>query len=156
MWYALCPFKGQGVERRLGGGAGMLKRIAQATAFVLAMQVLPAVANIAGPFTLLVDRGFGWQPAGEFDRLRECEMEAAYSAMVYRARTGCTTARAFEHWQTGITFERVALGCATASGSRIVVAPGKRGDVFGTEPAALECDGCMRAWSGGVPARRGG
>src|SRR5438477_342426 len=85
--------------------------------------VFPEVANIAGPFTLLVDRGFGWQPAGEFDRLRECEMEAAYSAMVYRARTGCTTARAFERWQTGITFERVALGCATASGARIVVAP---------------------------------
>ena len=132
----------------------MGKRIAQAIAFVLALQVLPAVANIAGPFTLLVDRGSGWQPAGEFDRLRECEMEAAYSAMVYGARTGCTTARAFERWQSGITFERVSLGCATASGARIVVAPGDRVDVFGTEQAALEFDGCMRAWSGVVRNRR--
>jgi hypothetical protein len=139
---------------RLAISDGMLKRIAQATAFVLAMQILPAAANIAGPFTLLIDRGFGWQPAGEFDRLRECEMEAAYSAMVYRARTGCTTARAFERWQNGITFERVALSCATASGARIVVAPGERVNVFGTEQAALEFDGCMRAWSGVVRNRR--
>jgi len=139
---------------RLAITDGMLKRIAQATAFVLALQVLPVAANIAGPYTLLVDRGFGWQPAGEFDRLRDCEMEAAYSAMLYRARTGCTTARAFERWQTGITFERVALGCATASGARVVVAPGERVDVFGTEEAALEFDGCMRAWSGVVRTRR--
>jgi len=132
----------------------MVNRIGQAIAFVLALQALPVAANIAGPFTLLVDRGFGWQPAGEFDRLRECEMEAAYSAMVYGARTGCTTARAFERWQSGITFERVALGCATASGARVVVAPGERVDVFGTEQAALEFDGCMRAWSGVVRNRR--
>jgi hypothetical protein len=131
----------------------MARRIAQAVAFLVCMNVLPASAYIAGPYVLMVDRGFGWQPAGEFDALRECEAEAAQAAGIYRARAGCTTARAFERWQSGM-FERVALSCADSSGARIVVAPGRQVDVFGTEEAALEFDGCIRAWSGAVQNRR--
>ena len=125
----------------------MAKRIALATAFVL-LQVLPVSANIAGPYVLLVDRGFGWNQAGEFDDLRECKTEAAYSAALYRARAGCTTARAFERWQNGPTFEQVALSCANTAGVRVVVAPGRRVDVYGTDEATLDFNGCMRAWSG--------
>jgi hypothetical protein len=132
----------------------MAKRIAQATAFVLALQVLPVSANIAGPYVLLVDRGFGWKQAGEFDDLRECETEAAHSAMVYIARAGCTTARAFERWQNGTTFEQVALSCANTTGVRVVVAPGQQVDVFGTDKAALDFDGCMRAGRGEAQNKR--
>ena len=132
----------------------MVKRIAQATAIVLALQVLPVSANIAGPYVLLVDRGLGWNQAGEFDDLRECETEAAYSAMFYRARAGCTTARAFERWQDGPTFEQVALNCANRTGVRVVVARGQQVDVFGTDEAALDFDGCMRTWSGKVQNKR--
>ena len=132
----------------------MARRIAQAVAFVLCIKVLPVSAYIAGPYVLMLDRGFGWQQAGEFDGLRECETEAAYQAMVYRARAGCTTARAFARWQSGITFEQVALSCANTSGARIVVAPGQQVDVFGSEQATLDFDGCMRSWSGTIQNRR--
>jgi len=132
----------------------MAKRIAQAVAFVVFMKVLPVSAYIAGPYVLLLDRGFGWQQVGEFDRLVECESQAAYSAMLYRARAGCTTARAFERWQHGITFEQVALNCANTSGARVVVAPGRQVDVFGTEHATHEFDGCMRVWSGIISTTR--
>lgn len=132
----------------------MARRVAQVIAFVVFMNALPVSAYIAGPYVLMLDRGFGWQEAGQFDDLRECETEAAQSAKVYRARAGCTTARAFERWQSGITFEQVVLSCANTSGARIVVAPGRQVDVFGTEQAALEFDGCMRAWSGAIQKQR--
>jgi hypothetical protein len=123
----------------------MTKRIAQAITFILALQVLPVTANIAGPYVMLVNRGPGWQQAAEFDDLSECETEAAQYAMHVKVQTGCTTARAFERWQGEVRFQQVALACATSSGVHIVLMPGAKVDVLGPQQARLDFDDCMGA-----------
>jgi hypothetical protein len=48
----------------------------------------------------------------------------------------------------------VALACATTSGARIVLMPGQKVDVLGTQQARFDFDGCMAASSRVVESRR--
>ena len=85
----------------------MAKHIVQAVAFILALQVLPVAASIAGPYVMLVNRGLGWEPVETFYVLRDCEDVAARYAARHDVQAGCTPVLAFERWQRRV---RAALG----------------------------------------------